>query len=198
MAARTWTCQRVTDGIKCGSVNPKRNLICKTCGKRRPVTKREAHFSVLDLPYEVFVAANGGLERCGICGAQPSPDRKLDRDHEHKGDGLVRGVLCHSCNRTLGPRMESSARQGGMTLAQWLRAAAGYVERAERLRWINWPALATIPSMSESPQQPQPQQPDPNQDPQPAQQPDQAPQDPNQPQQDPSPQQPEPTTTQGG
>lgn len=122
-------------------MNPKRRQICEACGKRRPATKREAHFSALDLPYEAFVAANGGSEDCGICGAKPRPERHNDRDHEHKGDGLVRGILCHSCNRTLGPRMEASARQGGMTLTEWLRAAADYVERAERRRGINWGAF---------------------------------------------------------
>jgi hypothetical protein len=137
MAARVWTCQRVSKGIPCKHVNPKIKQICEACGKRRPASKRESHFDALKLPYAVFVIANGGSEDCGICGTKPTPERRNDRDHEHKGDGLVRGLLCHSCNRTLGPRMEASARQGGMTLAEWLRAAADYVERAERRRGIN-------------------------------------------------------------
>lgn len=137
MAERFWTCQKRQGGVKCAHKNPKRKRICEKCGKRTEAAKRELHFSALDLPYEVFVLANGGSEDCGICGAKRSLERRNDRDHEHKGDGLVRGILCHSCNRTLGPRMEASARQGGMTLAQWLRAAADYVERAERHRGVD-------------------------------------------------------------
>lgn len=137
MAPRTWTCQRRSGGSKCGHVNPKRKQICERCGKKRSATKKKAHTKALDLPYEVFVVANGGSEDCGICGTPPTPERRNDRDHEHKDSGLVRGLLCHSCNRTLGPRMEASARQGGMTLSEWLRAAADYVERAERRRGMN-------------------------------------------------------------
>jgi hypothetical protein len=144
MAARTWICQRSSGGVRCAHVNPKRKHICESCGKRRSASKREPHFDALKQPYEVFVIANGGSEDCGICGAKPSPERRNDRDHEHKGDGLARGLLCHSCNRTLGPRMEASARQGGMTLAQWLRAAADYVERAEKRRGVNLSALLDV------------------------------------------------------
>lgn len=137
MAAKTWTCSRQSGGIKCRHQNPKRKQICERCGKKRPATKKPEHAQALKQPYEVFVLANGGSENCGICGTAPTPVRKNDRDHEHRDDGLVRGILCHSCNRTLGPRMEASARQGGMTLSEWLRAATDYVERAERLRGID-------------------------------------------------------------
>lgn len=137
MAAKTWTCQRRSGGSPCKHVNPKRKQLCERCGKRRPATKRAEHFSVLDLPYEVFVQANGGSHDCGICGREPKHGRKNDRDHEHVGGGLVRGILCHSCNRVLSNRMEISARQSGMTLVAWLRAAADYIERAERRRGIN-------------------------------------------------------------
>lgn len=135
MAARTWTCQRVTAGVRCGCVNPKVKHICAGCGKRRPASKREKHFGALKIPYEVYVVLNGG-EFCGICGRPPS-GKKLDRDHEHAGDGLPRGLLCHSCNRTLGPRMETSARMAGMDLATFLRTAADYIERAEQHRSLN-------------------------------------------------------------
>jgi hypothetical protein len=141
MAPRTWTCQRVTGGVTCKAVNPKTLHICPTCGKRRPKTKREQHFSLLDLPYEFFVLVNGEFgERCGICGAPPVT-KKNDRDHEHSARGLVRGLLCHNCNRTLGKRMEAAVRQSGMTLPEWLRAAADYVERAEEWRGINLEAF---------------------------------------------------------
>jgi hypothetical protein len=116
---RTWKCQRVTNGQKCGHVNPKRNQICAKCAKKRPAFKRPAHLKALELPYEEYVRINGG-EHCGICGAKPSENRRLDRDHEHRGDGKPRGVLCWSCNTKLDNRVSP----------EWLRKAADYLERA--------------------------------------------------------------------
>ena len=37
---------------------------------------------------------------CAICGRKPSKTRRLDVDHSHK-TGIVRGILCHKCNRGL-------------------------------------------------------------------------------------------------
>lgn len=121
-----WTCQRQNHGVRCGSRNEGRRRNCYACGKPRPARKRPAHMVALEQPYEVFVAVNGG-EWCGICGAEPT-SKRLDRDHSHVS-GLVRGVLCHSCNRSLGTRMERAAH--AMGLVEWLRSAADYVERAE-------------------------------------------------------------------
>lgn len=118
--ARVWTCQRTTAGVPCKHVNPKRKHLCEKCGKRRPATKRPAHMAALDLPYEHYVEINGG-DFCGICGLPPSPVRRLDRDHDHK-TGRPRGLLCHAHNRML---------RYGMT-PEVLRAAADYLERAER------------------------------------------------------------------
>jgi hypothetical protein len=138
---KTWRCQKQTGGVKCRHDNPKRFEICQKCGKKRKPFKRQAHFSLLDLPYEAFVLVNGEFgERCGICGAPPV-NKRNDRDHEHSARGLVRGILCHRCNRVLGKRMEAAVRQMGMTLPEWLRAAADYVERAEEWRGINLEAL---------------------------------------------------------
>jgi len=137
MAAKTWTCRRSTNGKICRHVNPKRKQLCEKCGKRRPATKREAHFDALKLPYEAFVLVNGGSHDCGICGREPKHGRRNDRDHEHVGEGLVRGILCHVCNRLIGARMEYAARQAGMDLPTYLRAMADYIERAERWRGIN-------------------------------------------------------------
>jgi hypothetical protein len=135
-----WTCQRQRGGTKCRTKNLAVKQKCTTCGSPRPTRKRKPHFDILDLPYEAFVLVNGNSENCGICGAPPTTKRN-DRDHEHVGVGLARGLLCHRCNRVLGKRMESAVRQMGMTLPEWLRAAADYVERAERWRGINLEAL---------------------------------------------------------
>lgn len=188
MAERFWTCQRRQDGQKCGHVNPKRKQICERCHKRRPATKQPAHRKVLEQPYEVFVAANGGREECGICGAKPTDGRRLDRDHDHR-TGRPRGLLCHFCNRTLSNRLR----------VEWLRSALAYLERSERQGGVRWQALIAdgYPADMSAPQDPQPpQQPDPNNpdqpQPQPAQDPNQDPGHQDQPEQ-----QPEPTQTQG-
>lgn len=127
MSARTWTCQRRSGGSKCGHVNPKRKQICERCGKKRPPTKQVAHRKVLELPYEAYVLANGGSENCGICGRPPPEGGKHRKDHEHKGDGLARGLLCWTCNLAL----------RDFATVEWLCGAAAYLERAERLRGID-------------------------------------------------------------
>jgi hypothetical protein len=113
-----WTCQRSSLGVKCGHRNPNRKRNCQWCKKPRPARKRPAHMSALALPYAYYVQLNGG-EHCGICGRLPSPGRKLDRDHDHKGVGTPRGLLCVRCNRAL----------PDWCGVEWLRAAAAYLER---------------------------------------------------------------------
>lgn len=118
--ARTWTCQRQTGGVVCKHVNPKRRIICQSCGKKRPPTKHAAHMAALgDMNYERAVEIFG--ERCGICGVGPKPDKKLQRDHEHKESGFVRGLLCFQCNIMLKDRHTLS----------WMRRALAYLERSE-------------------------------------------------------------------
>lgn len=116
----TWKCSRVTAGEKCGHENPNRFKLCRACGKERPPRQRAAHLAALDQPYEVFVQANGGVDACGVCGRPPSETRRLDRDHGHVGEGVVRGVLCHRHNRGLEFFGDDPAL---------LRAAAEYLER---------------------------------------------------------------------
>jgi hypothetical protein len=118
-----WTCQRVTERVKCGHLNPNRKRKCERCGKTRPARKRPAHMSALDLPYEYYVQINGG-EHCGICGRVPDPGKKLHRDHEHKGVGFARGLLCFPCNLQL----------KHTSTVTWLHGAAAYLERAESRR----------------------------------------------------------------
>lgn len=124
MSARPWTCQRVTGGAKCGHVNPSRRYRnCQACGKPRPDTKPPAHMSALELPMAYYVEINGG-PNCGICGKPPAPGEKFHRDHEHKGVGFPRGVLCFPCNSALRPYMDLA----------WVEAAAAYLRRAEERR----------------------------------------------------------------
>lgn len=73
--------------------------------------------TALDLPYDVYLELNGGVERCAICGAGPKT-RKLQRDHCHSR-GVPLGLLCARCNRAIPSWMTP----------EWLRAAAAYLER---------------------------------------------------------------------
>lgn len=54
---------------------------------------------------------------CALCPRIPSPKRRLDIDHDHKSM-VVRGLLCHRCNRALPSWITS----------EWLRAAADYLD----------------------------------------------------------------------
>jgi hypothetical protein len=48
--------------------------------------------------YDAILQKQGGV--CAICG-NTEPRGRLVVDHNH-GDGKVRGLLCHVCNRALG------------------------------------------------------------------------------------------------
>lgn len=74
--------------------------------------------AALDLPYSAYVEANGGIDACGIC-ERGKPEVKLHRDHEHKGNGRPRGVLCVACNLRLGDRVT----------VEWMEKAIAYLRR---------------------------------------------------------------------
>lgn len=125
MPERTWTCQRIQSGVVCAASNPARKRNCTRCGKprQRRETSKTRHEAVLrDLSYEECIIINGG-ERCGICGAGPV-SKRLQRDHEHTGDGAFRGLLCYRDNKFM---------PDWMTL-DWLCAAVAYLERFEQRR----------------------------------------------------------------
>jgi len=127
MAAKTWTCRRSIGGVKCGAANARVKQRCVACGGIRPKRRTPAHRAILSsMPYEAWLAAFG--DRCNVCGAEQSPTRKLDRDHDH-GDGRPRGLLCHRCNRQL-PAWVTPA---------WLRAAADYLEREPMIDPLSLP-----------------------------------------------------------
>lgn len=116
MTPRVWTCQRTTDGIRCGKTNPRKYHICRSCGKRRPATKQPAHRQALELTYEQYVERTGG-EFCALCGSLPGT-RRLHRDHDHT-TGKPRALLCFRCNTIMPKRVSPT----------WMRAAADYLER---------------------------------------------------------------------
>jgi recombination endonuclease VII len=68
--------------------------------------------------YERLLASQNGV--CAICHGPPNDGRKrLAVDHDHT-TGEVRGLLCNSCNLTLGQAKDSEER---------LLAAAAYLRR---------------------------------------------------------------------
>lgn len=119
----SWTCSRVALGVKCGHVNGNRFRKCQRCLKSRPARRPPKHMKALALSMEDYIELNGG-PACGICGKLPGEGEKFHRDHEHKGDGLARGVLCFRCNTALRP----------YCTLRWVRAALAYLERAEDRR----------------------------------------------------------------
>ena len=113
-----WTCKRVSKGVKCGQWNQARRQKCYACAKPKPAKRKPAHMRALDMSYEDYIVLNGG-EFCGICGKERKPgQRRLQRDHQHKGDGIPRGLLC--------PR-DNIALKEWMTV-DWLRSAMSYLE----------------------------------------------------------------------
>jgi hypothetical protein len=114
-----WTCRRKRAGRTCATRNPGRKRLCTACGAPKPKRARAKHLVALEAPYEAYVSLTGA-DRCGIClRPRSEKDRRLQRDHDHRS-GRPRGLLCVRCNRAL---------PWWMT-AEWLRAAADYLEQA--------------------------------------------------------------------
>lgn len=104
----------------CGAVNLNAKRKCVRCGTAKPARRQPTHMRALAIGYDEYVLLNGG-ERCGICLRVSGPNRKLDRDHDHR-TGAARGLLCSRCNRAL----------PAWITPEWLRAAAAYLERNRR------------------------------------------------------------------
>lgn len=71
-------------------------VYCVSCyHERRERSHRRRYYGISDELYQEMLKEQGG--RCLICRSK----RKLDIDHDHK-TGIVRGLLCRSCNLGLG------------------------------------------------------------------------------------------------
>lgn len=64
---------------------------------------------------KMLESQNGG---CAICGRVPT-GRALHVDHDHK-TGLVRGLLCHSCNHAIGRRGFNDSSEKCLNAAAYL------------------------------------------------------------------------------
>lgn len=81
-----------------------RRRTCPECGATRKPKHQAKHKQALNDGLAVFIAANDGYHGCWVCrelGIHMAG--KLQRDHEHKGNGRARGILCVFHNRKLGP-----------------------------------------------------------------------------------------------
>ena len=76
--------------------------------------KRE--FGINPQLYEDILASQGGV--CAICRGACNSGRAMALDHDHE-TGMIRGVLCHKCNRGIGLLRDDP---------NLLRAAANYLE----------------------------------------------------------------------
>jgi recombination endonuclease VII len=90
----------------------------RAAAKRRYVVRL---YGISMKTYEAVLVAQGGT--CAICHEPPPGDRVLAVDHDHE-TGAVRGLLCGSCNMSLG----HIERPG------WLDSAQAYLEARADLR----------------------------------------------------------------
>lgn len=92
--------------------NPERAKHCA----RISVLKRK--YGLTEEAFQAMFASQKGL--CAICLTEELPGISSHVDHCHV-TGIVRGLLCESCNRAIGIMKDDPAR---------LRAAADYIERS--------------------------------------------------------------------
>lgn len=62
-------------------------------------SRLKRYYNLTGQEYQQMYQAQGGL--CAICGNPQISGRQLAVDHDHES-GLVRGLLCQSCNRGIG------------------------------------------------------------------------------------------------
>lgn len=90
----------------CLTVNENRKRKCGACGRKLAARRKPRHLAALELPRDVYIEANDGYDGCWVCRdlGEHHEHRRVVRDHEHRGDGQPRGLLCDWHNRLLGPR----------------------------------------------------------------------------------------------
>ena len=111
-------------GVAWGRRNPdKRRAATRAWATRNPWRRRQdflKSYGVSEQDIERRFLAQGG--KCAICRREAYGSarntRSLHIDHDHE-TGLLRGLLCHSCNLALGLFLDSP---------ELLRTAAEYVE----------------------------------------------------------------------
>lgn len=84
--------------------------------------KRKYNISWSD--YKILLQSQNG--KCAICRGINKPKRRLAVDHDH-ASGQIRGLLCHSCNVTIGHIEDSPAR---------IQQIIDYLKRHEQLELV--------------------------------------------------------------
>lgn len=84
---------------------------CVSCARRRATSWNVANpdrlraknlmysYGITPVEYDKILEDQSGV--CAICGEQCSCRGRLAVDHDHR-TGVVRGLLCNNCNRSLG------------------------------------------------------------------------------------------------
>jgi hypothetical protein len=103
--------------IKWGIENPEKK---KRVNKN---SKLKCLYGIFIEKYEEMLELQNGV--CAICGEVCKIRESLSVDHCHKTN-IVRGLLCHSCNTTLGQMKESP---------EVLRKAAEYLEKHQSINY---------------------------------------------------------------
>jgi hypothetical protein len=100
-------------------VRPTERMGCDgvSATKRKPT--RAKGLGVDDAMYAYLLEKQDG--HCALCPSEPSVRRRLDVDHDHK-TMLVRGLLCHRCNRAVPSWVNSD----------WALRLFGYLKNAEQ------------------------------------------------------------------
>lgn len=98
--------------------NPERwNQIQRDWRAKNKEKLREYHlkqYGITPAEYDALFEAQG--KKCACCGQTGFTSKNWHVDHDHK-TGVVRGIVCHKCNTTLGllgdslPKVEESCNQ---------------------------------------------------------------------------------------
>lgn len=98
--------------------NPERHRENQRLRRERPDVKareRDGHlrrkFRMTTEDYLAMLDAQGG--GCAVCGREPRQGHALHVDHDHR-KGVVRGLLCFSCNSALGNLHEDRDRMAAL------------------------------------------------------------------------------------
>lgn len=80
---------------KIRQANPDKNMR-HLAAKRRHTLRR---YKMTDADYEKLLSKQSGV--CAVCGGDSRRRKFFDVDHDHI-TGMVRGLLCHVCNKYVG------------------------------------------------------------------------------------------------
>jgi hypothetical protein len=107
---RQWRKDRKTKGLclRCSNTVVLNRVHCVDCRK----ILANDHYrdirlkSQLNRLYKITPEERMGLNQfqkkaCAICGKKANPKHWMDMDHDHE-DGLIRGLLCNTCNAGIG------------------------------------------------------------------------------------------------